>query len=272
MRHRIFILLLAGALVLAMALLRNAAQATPYAGGALFGDTLPLWELRAAIPFGIFTAGLFVVWAGLGAQLLRGILLLTGRGNTPTATHAGTAATAALWCGWPFVLCCTGALLYIAPEYYIPQAGITPNHLSTLRPLLTYQLYGSVGIMLLCHLLTTLFPLRRWVGAVLLLLLWLPILSTDILWAGGHGRLLLILALCFTAMVLTGSRLNLRHAFGLLLLAVSAIGFVYILQPRSSGGVFPVGAADYVFFAAALVVILLLAWLKATDIRCRRRH
>lgn len=267
MRHRIFILLLAGTLILVLSLLQNAAQATPYTGGALFGDSLPLWELRAAIPFGIFTAGLFVAAVGMGAMILRGALLLAGKGSSPMARNASLMAICALWCGWPFMLCCTHALLYIVPRYFL--TTIHPNHLAGLIERIPYLLYGSLALLMLCRLLDTLLPGRRWVGWVQLALLWLPALTADIIWAGGHGIVLLTIGAAIIAASILSGNTAARLVGGALLL-ISAVCFVVAMQPRDSAGIFPVGAADFVFYAAALVVILLLSALKISDIR--RRH
>lgn len=268
MRHRIFILLLAGALILALTLLQNAAQATPYAGGALFGGRLPLWELRAAIPFGIFTAGLYVAAVGMGAMILRSALLLAGKGNSGMARRASFLEVCALWCGWPFMLCCTHALLYIVPRYFLPQTTAHPNHLAILLAQIPYQLYGSLALLVLCRLLGVLLPGRRWVGWVQLVLLWLPAITADIVWAGGHGTVLLTIGAAIIAASLLGGNTRARLLGGALLL-MTAVCFVGAMQPRDSAGIFPVGAADFVFYAASLTVIALLSALKISDIRHR---
>lgn len=254
MRHRLFILLLAGTLILSTAALQNTAQATPFAGGTVLGS-IPLWELRAAIPFGIFCAGLFVALVGMAAQLLHSCLLSAGRGDTCTSHCAGKTATAALWSGWPFVACCMGTLLYIVPEYFIPEAAAAqPNHLSTLQPLLTYQLYTGIGLMVLCRIAELFFPGRRFTGIFCLLPVILTLLSTDLFWGGGRGFLLLIAAGCTAVPALVCRGLGGRLIGGLMLLTAAA-AFAAVLQPRNSGGVFPVGTADYVCYGISLAVL-----------------
>ncbi len=268
MRHRIFILLLAGALLLAVTTMRNTAQSSPFSDASFMGS-IPLWDLRAAIPFGIFSAGLFAALGGMSAQLLRSCLLLAGKTRTCTTRCTGRLTTAALWCGWPFVVCCMGALFYIAPEYYLPEASVQPNHLAALQPLLTYQLYGSIFLLLLCRILENLFPGRRWVGGLCLLPAAACIISTDLLWGHGYGLLILTALLLLPIPALfCGSRR--RKITGTLLTLAAATGFVCILQPRVSAGIYPTGTADFVCYAAALVVILGLALFKITEPRCRQ--
>lgn len=267
MRHRLFILLLAGLLILATAALQNTAQATPFAGGRVLGD-IPLWELRAAIPFGIFTAGFFVAVAGMGAQLLRSGLILVGRSRGCCGRFAGRLAGAALWCGWPFMACCMGALLYIVPAYFIPGASVQPNHLEVLRPILHYQLYGSIAAMVLCRLLESFFPSRRWVGGVGMLLTILVLCSSELLWGGGHGCFLLIalISMASTAMTCSG---RLLRCVGLLLQAAAAAAFVVLLQARDAAGVFPTGRADFICYGISLALLIGLACFKMTELKQR---
>lgn len=268
MRHRLFILLLAGALLLAVTTLRNTAQSSPFSGASFMGS-IPLWDLRAAIPFGIFCAGLFAALGGMSAQLLRSCLLLAGKTTTCTTHCAGRMATAALWCGWPFVICCMGALFYVVPEYYLPEASVQPNHLAALRPLLTYQLYGSIFLLLLSRILENLFPGRRWVGGLCLLPVAACIISSDILWGQGRGFLILTALLLLPLPALfCGNRAS--KVIGILLLAAAATGFVCTLQPRASAGIYPTGTADFVCYATALTIILGLSLFKTAEL-CRRQ-
>ena len=269
MRHRAFILLLAGALILATGLLHNAADATPFSGGALLGDHFPLWELRAAIPFGIFSAGLFVALVGMSAQLVRGAYQLCQHGSAAAATTARRIATAALWCGWPFVLCCTNALLYIAPRFYIPGLEPAPNHLEALRPLLHYQLYGALAAMLLCRMSCIRWPHARLCGAFCIILPLAALLSTDILWGSGHFYILWAALPVFPAVILLSRPGIISRCGGSLLLAVAAAVLGISLQHRPTRGLFPTGTADYVFYLLSLALILVLMLLKIADIRYR---
>lgn len=268
MRHRIFILLLAGALLLAVTTMRNTAQSSPFSDTSLMGS-LPLWDLRAAIPFGIFCAGLFAALGGMSAQLLHSCLLLAGKTRFCTTRCAGRMASAALWCGWPFVACCMGALFYIVPQYFISAESVRPNHLTELRPLLTYQLYGSLFLLLLCRILENLFPGRRWVGGLCLLPTAVGIISTDILWGHGFGFLVLTALLLLPLPALFcgnwGGKIT-----GTLLTLAAATGFVCVLQPRTSAGIYPTGTPDFVCYATALAVILGLAFFKMTELRRRQ--
>ena len=247
MRHRLFILLLAGLLILATAALQNTAQATPFAGGRVLGD-IPLWDLRAAIPFGIFTAGFFVAVAGMGAQLLRSGAILAGRSRGCCGRFTGRMAVAALWCGWPFMACCMGALLL---------------------PLLHYQLYGSIAAMVLCRLLEGFFPSRRWVGGVGMLLTVLVLCSSELLWGSGHGCFLLIALVSMAATSMMCSGRGIRYA-GLLLQGAAAVAFGILLQARDAAGVFPTGRADFVCYGISLALLIGLACFKMTELK--RRH
>ncbi len=268
MRHRIFILLLAGALLLAVTTMRNTAQSSPFSDASFMGS-IPLWDLRAAIPFGIFCAGLFAALGGMSAQLLHSCLLLAGKTSTCTTRCAGRMATAALWCGWPFVACCMGALFYIVPQYFIPAESVQPNHLTVLRPLLNYQLYGSLFVLLLCRILEALFPGRRRIGGICLLPVAVCIISTDILWGHGQGGLILTALLLLPLPALFCGNWG-GKTIGILLLAAAATGFVCVLQPRTSTGIYPTGTADFVCYATALAVILGLGFFKITELRRRQ--
>ena len=269
MRHRLFILLLAGFLILATAALQNTAQATPFAGGRVLG-IISLWELRAAIPFGIFTAGLFIAVVGMGAQLLRSGLVLAGRRSGCCGHFTGRLATAALWCGWPFIACCMGALLYIVPACFIPGASVQPNHAEALRPLLHYQLYGSIAAMVLCRLLENIFPVGRWVGGVGMLLTASALFSTELLWCGGRGYFLLIApgSMIATSMICAGGRIR---ALGLFFQAVAAVAFGILLQARDAAGVFPTGKADFVCYGISLLILIGLLCFKMSELRCRSK-
>lgn len=267
MRHRLFILLLAGILILATAALQNTAQATPFAGGRVLGD-IPLWELRAAIPFGIFAAGFYVAMAGMGAQLLRSGLMLAGRSRGCCGRFTGHMAVAALWCGWPFMACCMGALLYIVPTYFIPWASAQPHHQEVLRPLLHYQLYGSIAAMVLCRILEVIFPARRWVGGIGLLLTAMVLCSSELLWGGGHGCFLLIalISMAATSMICSGRRI--RYV-GLLLQVAAAVAFGILLQARDAAGVFPTGRADFVCYGISLALLICLVCFKMAELKQR---
>lgn len=270
MRHRVFILLLAGALLLAVTTLRQAALATPFSDTSFMGN-IPIWDLRAAIPFGIFCAGLFTAVVGISAQLLRSGLLLAGKVQSCTARLSGRIATAALWCGWPFVACCMGSLLYIEPEYFIPEASVQPNHLSILHPLLNYQLYGSLILMVLCRLTENLLLGRRWVGAIGLPLALLTLLSTELFWGGDKYGILLIAAALMLVPALFCLNNLCRLIAGLLLLA-SAAAFGVIFQARNSCGIFPTGTADFICYAVVLAVLAGLVFFKITELRQRYRE
>ena len=84
--------------------------------------------------------------------------------------------------------------------------------------------------------------------------------------------LILIMAFLLVGTLHTESLLDCKPLFYLLggaLLLMTAVYFVGAMQPRDSAGIFPVGAADFVFYAASLTVIALLSTLKISDIRHR---
>lgn len=233
------------------------------------GD-IPLWELRAAIPFGIFAAGFFVAVVGMGTQLLRSGLILAGRSRGCCGRFSGRMSVAALWCGWPFMACCMGALLYIVPAYFIPGATVQPNHQEVLRPLLPYQLYGSMAAMVLCRLLEGFFPARRWVGGVGVLLTVSVLFSSELLWGGGHGCFLLIALGCMIATSIMCSGRGMRFV-GLLLQVASAVAFGILLQARDAAGVFPTGKADFVCYGISLLILVGLLCFKMSALRCRSK-
>jgi len=134
---RAFLLLLLLTLLLLATLLQAVQEATVFHGGKLWG-TIPLWQLRHALPCGLFAAGALMVSIGVGAQFWRELLPLCGARWTPE-DFLFRLCSCGLWCGWLLLAICTTALPDIFPgagkegnglfsreHYLLLQAGILP--------------------------------------------------------------------------------------------------------------------------------------------------
>ncbi len=134
---RAFLLLLLLTLLLLATLLQQVREATVFHSGRLWG-TIPLWQLRHALPCGLFAVGTLMVSIGVGAQFWRGLLPLCGAKETPQDALFRL-CSCGLWCGWLLLAICTPALPDIFPEagkeggglfsrehYLLLQAGILP--------------------------------------------------------------------------------------------------------------------------------------------------
>lgn len=167
---RAFLLLLLLILLLLSALLQSAREATVFHGGNILGS-IPLWQLRHALPRSIFAAGAFMVAIGTGAQFWLGLLPSCGAGWTPTASLRHL-SSCGLWCGWLILSLCTlslpdifpgeeaGEAPFFSPEVYLLlQAGFIPMALChALRGKLRQRLslvaaFVSAGVALACGLL-----------------------------------------------------------------------------------------------------------------------
>lgn len=146
MRNRLFLLSLLSVLLLVQAVLRSATQATPFSGGDTLGG-IPFWELRGAIPLGIFAAGLFLVTAAAPILCLQAALQLW-KGAPQKYSQASLLVSALLWCGAPAMAICYNALPYIFDwlQAYDPTGWQTRQHLE-------WVLHGGLALLVLCHVL-----------------------------------------------------------------------------------------------------------------------
>lgn len=147
MRNRLFLLALVATLLLAQAILRNAAQATPFSGGTTWGGC-SFWELRGALPLGIFAAGALLVFTAAACQCLSSALRISD--SAPRLRkNAGQLSSACLWCGVPVVASCMNALPYIFGWLgaYDTNGWQTMQHLE-------WSLNGSMIALIICHVLS----------------------------------------------------------------------------------------------------------------------
>lgn len=271
MRHRVFILLLACVLILAMALLRNVAEATPFNEGKLF-DTISLWDMRIAVPFGIFSAGLFIAIVGMGAQLAQCMALAWGKNNS-WVTTSGRIALSSLWCGWPFMAACLGSLIYVVPDYFPELFAPTETHsgIEAVRELLPQQLYISIILLVLCRFLIALRPGRRWVGIAGICLVIPVIISTTILWARGNA-ITILLPLIAAILATMGICLNgaKRYICAIGFLA-TATGFISLFHTHKIIPLFPSPTADYIIYSLFLLIIMVLQGFKMVDLSLKNK-
>lgn len=145
MRNRLFLLALVAVLLLLQAGMRSAAQATPFHGGSTIGG-ISFWELRGALPLGIFAAGILLVSIAGTAQCLQAALQWS-KGRRQLEIRAGRISSAALWCGAPLMAMCPSTLLpCIFPWLY----AYDPDGWQTLSSL-QWVLHGSIILLIICR-------------------------------------------------------------------------------------------------------------------------
>ena len=110
---------LVAALMLILAALRAAHMATPFSGGSTLGG-ISFWDLRGALPLGVFMAGALLLISAAAAQCAQAALHLAGW-HQRLALSLGSIASAGLWCGVPCLACCYNSLPHIfawLSDYY----------------------------------------------------------------------------------------------------------------------------------------------------------
>ncbi len=155
MRNRLFLLVLVAILLLIQGLLRSAAQATPLSGGTTLAG-FSFWELRGALPLGIYAAGLFFTSTSAAALSIHAILRIRQHRSRLTR-NTNILATALLWCGLPTICCCYHSLTYIFAwsGCYDPTSWQTFQHLE-------WSLYGSPLLVALGLLVCRLGQAGAW--------------------------------------------------------------------------------------------------------------
>lgn len=96
-----------------------------------------LWGLRHALPAGVVGAALFTAALGMGAQMWRGILPLSGATEWSPRRTWSYMTVCGLWCGWIPLLC--------ALAFY-PETGGGPS----------YWLIGAFVALVICRMLSLL--------------------------------------------------------------------------------------------------------------------
>lgn len=244
MRHRLFLLSLVAVLLLVQILLRTAAMATPFSQETTWGG-LSFWELRGALPLGVFAAAWLMLTTAALSQCAQSALLLAGR-FPPLAARLGNLVSAGLWCGIPLLACCLNALPHIFPR--IPtgwQAGFP----------LEWMIHGCIILLLLCRGLT----LSRLAGASCFTL---PAALLCLLLAGmlgfGHTLILLPAAAMTSAGLLMLRGRGRRWVFLPLLtgIVMNAVLFQLTASPVATL------VAAWVVYTMALGIIATLLYLK----------
>lgn len=151
MQNRFFLLALIAALLLMQAVLRSAFMATPFSGGETLGS-ISFWELRGAVPLGIFAAGLLLLTTAAAAIIAQASAQLI-HAAPRIRKHLSALTAASLWCGIPTIAGCLNALPYIFPwlQAYNPSSWMTRQHLE-------WVLHGSMLILVICHVIEKLRP------------------------------------------------------------------------------------------------------------------
>lgn len=251
MRNRLFLLTLLSVLLLVQAVLRSATQATPFSGGDTLGG-IPFWELRGAIPLGIFAAGLFLVAAAAALLCMQAALQLW-KGAPQKYSQAQALVSALLWCGAPAMAICYNSFPYIFDwlQAYDPTGWQTRQHLE-------WVLHGGLALLVLCHVLTL---YKR--AAFAWFILPATLLFLLVLGQMGYNHALLLIS---TATISAFGFLLLmsRHRIGaaILLHKAGLIHFVLLWCQASPVSTIPAAAVTY---AATLLALAGPFYLKITS-------
>ncbi len=249
MRNRLFLLALVAALLLVQAVLRTAAMATPLSLATTWGG-VSFWELRGAVPLGVFAAGIALLSAAAVAQSTQAALLIAGRCQR-LAHNLGSIVSAGLWCGAPLMAASLNALPYIFPwlNVYNPAGWQTSEHLD-------WALHGSVILLIISRLATlgsrqtaAYFTLP----AGLLCVLFISLLGF------GHPLLLLPVAAMTTAGLTMLRSIRGRRWAGIPLLTGLLMNAVLFQLTASPVAATP---AAWVIHTLVLALLAALVWLK----------
>lgn len=250
MRNRLFLLTLLSVLLLVQAVLRSATQATPFSGGDTLGG-IPFWELRGAIPLGIFAAGLFLVAAAAAILCMQAALQLW-KGSPQKNSRAHTLVSALLWCGAPAMAICYNALPHIFNwlQAYDPTGWQTRQHLE-------WVLHGGLALLILCHVLA---QFRRTTFAWLIL----PATLLFLLALGQMGFNHTVLLTPTATISAFGFLLLIAKRYigaGVLLAVSGLIHFILLWYQASPVATIPAAAVTYI---ATLLALAAPFYLKIT--------
>lgn len=157
MRNRLFLLALVAVLLLVQSALRAAAQATPFSGGSTWGG-ISFWEIRGALPMGVFAAAILLVCTAGMAQLTLAALRMTGRSGR-LGRNASALTSACLWCGAPLLLACYPSLSFVFS--WVQGTSLSAWQTETY---LQWAIHGSLILLILCRFIN--FSNRAWVAWV----------------------------------------------------------------------------------------------------------
>lgn len=174
MRNRLFLLALLTAVIIIQAVLRSAAVSNPFSGGSTLGG-YTFWELRAALPLGVFSAGSLLFLSAAAAQCAQAALQLATRGRSDLIHKLGCIVSAGIWCGAPCMASCYNTLSFIFPWLNEPENWQTAQHLE-------WVLHGSIIALILCRVFTQSKPAAS--ACITLPLSLLCLLACGQLWFG----------------------------------------------------------------------------------------
>lgn len=165
MQNRLFLLALLAALLIIQAVLRTAIMATPFSMGTTLGG-YSFWELRGALPMGVFSIGCLLFLSAATAQCAQAGLQFCHKGNRRLSRKLGSVVSAGLWCGAPCMASCYNALTCIFPW----MSSCNPQVWQSTQ-LLEWLLHGSIIALVLCRALTlSRHPAAAWITLPLSLL------------------------------------------------------------------------------------------------------
>ena len=204
-----------------------------------------LWGLRHSLPAGVAGAALLLATLGMGAQVWRGLLPLSGGGEWSPQRSWSYMCVCGLWCGWIPLLC--------ALAFY-PEAGSGPS----------YWLIGGFVALVACRMLS-LFCRQAIVGLFTgLMAAAVAVLCGQMLWPATPLDVLVMGLSCSTALYILADDEAPRQMLWLmttaLIFCAYAAAFGYMLAfypPAGASGATPWSmwvAGSYTALAALLII------------------
>ncbi len=249
MRNRFFLLALLVIILLMQAVLRAAAQATPFSGGSTWGN-FSFWELRGALPLGVFAIGTLFICTAAIARLFQASVQLTNSKH-PLIRKSSSIATACLWCGVPCMASTLNALPYIFPwmNAHDPGGWQTTDNLHLV-------LSGCIILLIICHFL-------QHIQKLILACFIIPASLLCLLSFGKMGFNLPFILIPSAAVAFAGITLamNRRRAWGCILILTAALLNALLFQLTAPA--LSTTPASWVMQGALLLVLALPFYLKS---------
>lgn len=186
MRNRLFLLSLITVLLLIQAVQYSAISSTPFSEGETLGGH-SFWELRGAIPLGIFAVGLLMVSTAAAAITTRAALQWT-HSAPHTGSRLSSITAACLWCGIPAIASNLNVLPYIFP-WLLAHSTESWQNLQHLE----WVLHGSMILLVISHVAEQTAPKSAPI------LLFIPILILLVLGQIGFGMAFILTPIAIMA-------------------------------------------------------------------------
>lgn len=252
MKNRIFLISLLVFLLIVQAVLRQTEDA--YLTGSTDASFISFTGLTFSLPFAMFTAGACVAALGTGARIFAALCGITGKVNHKGGVFTRL-ASCGTWVGWPAMAACLASIYAAFPA---TQEGTESLMQSPLFLLLAIALPG----MLACHVLDSRH--RRNLSTVSLAVALAIVAACGWFWLGNPLALLIIaLVLAYGTAKLLAHKFSSRIKGGAMVCAALAYAFhCFSGSAMFQSDLYRVGADCMLFYAAALLLLAGMMWLK----------